>query len=128
MTNYVQIGKIKVSNLLHEFVNEEALPETGLDQKQFWENFEALVTEFTPRNVALLQKRQNLQDKINEWHKQNKTFDAGTYKAFLQEIGYLEEDVDDFKITTENVDDEIATMAGPQLVVPINNPRYAINA
>src|SRR5690625_4482713 len=128
MANYVQVGKIKVSSLLYDFVNEEALPETGLDQDKFWEDFEQLVTDFTPRNEALLKERQNLQDKINEWHKENKEIDPKQYKAFLQEIGYLEEEVEDFKISTENVDDEISTMAGPQLVVPINNPRYAINA
>lgn len=128
MANYVQVGKIKVSSLLYDFVNKEALPETGLDQDKFWEDFEQLVTDFTPQNEALLKERQNLQDKINEWHKENKEIDPKQYKAFLQEIGYLEEEVEDFKISTENVDDEISTMAGPQLVVPINNPRYAINA
>src|SRR5690625_3234921 len=128
MTNYVQVGKIKVSSLLYDFVNEEALPETGLDQDKFWEDFEKIVVDFTPRNDEILKTRENLQEKINNWHKENKNFDANKYKSFLKEIGYLEEKVDDFKIETKNVDDEIATMAGPQLVVPINNPRYAINA
>src|SRR5699024_1583293 len=73
-------------------------------------------------------KRQQLQNKIDEWHKENKEFDAANYKAFLEEIGYLEKEVEDFKINISNIDDEIANIAGPQLVVPINNARYAINA
>ncbi len=75
-----------------------------------------------------MNKRQQLQDDISAWHRKNKNFDAAAYKAYLTEIGYLEKEVDDFKVNLENVDEEIATMAGPQLVVPINNPRYAINA
>src|SRR5699024_1125956 len=81
-----------------------------------------------PRNEELLKERQNIQDKIDAWHKENKNFDPATYKDFLKEIGYLEEEVEDFNINVTNVDDEIATTGGPQLVVPINNARYAINA
>ncbi|HLR42347.1 MAG TPA: malate synthase G [Pseudogracilibacillus sp.] len=127
MSNYVNVGKIKVAESIYNFVNEQALPETGLEQEKFWQDFEQVFVDFTPKNKALLDERQALQDKINAWIKEN-DFDADKYKAFLQEIGYLEEEVEDFKINVENVDDEIATMAGPQLVVPINNARFAINA
>ncbi|MEI3608604.1 malate synthase G [Pseudogracilibacillus sp. SO10305] len=128
MIDYVAVGKIKVAEDLYNFVNREALPGTGLDVEQFWQDFEQIFVDFTPRNRELLENRQQLQDQIDAWHKENKEFDASAYKTFLEEIGYLEKDVDDFNINVENVDDEIATMAGPQLVVPINNPRYAINA
>lgn len=128
MIDYVAVGKIKVAEDLYNFVNREALPGTGLDVEQFWQDFEQIFVDFTPRNRELLENRQQLQDQIDAWHKENKEFDASAYKTFLEEIGYLEKEVDDFNINVENVDDEIATMAGPQLVVPINNPRYAINA
>ena len=128
MTDYVSVGNIKVAEELYNFVNREALPETGLDVEQFWQDFEKIFTDFTPKNKELLEKRQNLQDQIDAWHKENKEFNAEQYKAFLEEIGYLEKEVDDFKVNLENVDKEIANIAGPQLVVPINNARYAINA
>src|SRR5690625_528177 len=128
MTDYVSVGNIKVAEELYNFVNREALPETGLDVEQFWKDFEKIFTDFTPKNKELLEKRQNLQDQIDAWHKENKEFNAEQYKAFLKEIGYLEKEVDDFKVNLENVDKEIANIAGPQLVVPINNARYAINA
>lgn len=128
MTSYVQVGNIKVAEVLYNFVNREALPETGLDIEQFWQDFEKLLEDFSPRNRELLAKRQHLQDQINEWHKENKEYTQEEYTTFLEDIGYLEPLVDDFKVNLENVDDEIAQIAGPQLVVPINNPRYAINA
>lgn len=128
MTGYVNVGSIKVAESLYEFLNNEALPNTKVDVEQFWEDFEKIFVDFTPRNNDLLNKRQQLQDDISAWHRKHKNFDATAYKAYLTEIGYLEKEVDDFKVNLENVDEEIATMAGPQLVVPINNPRYAINA
>lgn len=128
MTSYVDVGRIKVAKNLYDFINNEALPNTEVDVEQFWQDFESIFVDFTPRNNELLKKRQHLQDQINEWHLENKDFDATAYKNFLTEIGYLEKEVEDFKVNLENVDDEIAQMAGPQLVVPINNPRYAINA
>ncbi len=128
MTSYVQVGNIKVAEVLYNFVNREALPETGLDIEQFWKGFENLLEEFSPRNRELLAKRQQLQDQINEWHKKTKEFTQEEYTKFLEDIGYLEPVVEDFKVELEDVDDEIAQIAGPQLVVPINNPRYAINA
>ena len=128
MTGYVNIGSIKVAESLYEFINNEALPNTKVDEVQFWKDFEQIFVDFTPRNNDLLNKRQQLQDDIGAWHRKNKDFDATAYKNFLNEIGYLEEEVEDFKVNLENVDEEIATLAGPQLVVPINNPRFAINA
>src|SRR5690625_131857 len=128
MSGYVNVGKIKVSEKIYQFFSEKVIPEAELDVEQFWSDFEKIVTEFTPRNRELLEKRQELQDMIDAWHKENKEFEPQAYKTFLEEIGYLEEEVKDFEINVENVDDEITTIAGPQLVVPINNARYAINA
>ena len=128
MTSYVDVGSIKVAEELYNFINNEAIQDTKVDVEQFWQDFEKIFVDFTPRNNDLLNKRQQLQDDINAWHRKNKDFDATAYSEFLHEIGYLEEEVEDFQVDLENVDDEIATMAGPQLVVPINNPRYAINA
>lgn len=128
MAEYINIGKIQVAKNLYDFVNEEALEDAELEQTKFWSDFEQLVNDFTPKNKQLLQERQDLQDKIDDWHKENTEFNAKTYKAFLKEIGYLEEEVEDFEINVTNVDDEMAITGGPQLVVPINNPRFAINA
>src|SRR5699024_1404370 len=128
MANYIQVGKIQVAKQLYDFVNQEALKDAELEQAKFWNDFEQIVSDFTPENEKLLKVRQDIQDKIDNWHAANKEFDAKIYKEFLKEIGYLEEEVYDFKIDVENVDDEIAKIGGPQLVVPINNPRYAINA
>jgi len=128
MANYIQVGKIQVAKQLYDFVNQEALKDAELEQAKFWNDFEQIVSDFTPENEKLLKERQDIQDKIDNWHAANKEFDAKIYKEFLKEIGYLEEEVYDFKIDVKNVDDEIAKIGGPQLVVPINNPRYAINA
>ncbi|WP_191561500.1 malate synthase G [Metabacillus idriensis] len=129
MKDYVQTGNLQVADILYEFINSEALPQTGLDKEKFWSGFEAIVKDLTPKNKELLAIRDEMQNKINTWHRENnQTFDFESYKGFLQEIGYLEPEAEDFKITTENVDNEIAVQAGPQLVVPVNNARYAINA
>jgi len=128
MSEYINLGKIQVAKNLYDFVNEEALEDAELKQDKFWNDFQQIVSDFTPRNEELLKERQNIQDKIDTWHKENENFDPATYKAFLKEIGYLEEEVEDFNINVTNVDDEIATTGGQQLVVPINNARYAINA
>src|SRR5690606_8545235 len=126
---YVNVGKIKVEKNIYDFFSEKVVPEAELDVEQFWRDFEKIVLDFTPRNKELLEKRDELQNKIDAWIKENKeNFDSEAYKKFLEEIGYLEKEVEDFEITVENVDDEIAKIAGPQLVVPINNARYAINA
>ncbi|MBA2877872.1 malate synthase [Anoxybacillus kamchatkensis] len=129
MGEYVQVGRLQVASIFYDFITNEVLPNSGVDASKFWSDFEQLIEELTPKNKALLAKRDELQEKINEWHKQHRgQFDFEKYKSFLQEIGYLEPEVDDFEITTENVDDEIAKQAGPQLVVPITNARYALNA
>ncbi|MBX9997742.1 malate synthase G [Priestia aryabhattai] len=128
MTNYKQVGNLKVAPVLYQFINEEALPGSGLSTENFWSNFEALVTELTPVNKRLLEKRDQLQAQINAWHQENPDGDFSEYKSFLTRIGYLEDKTEDFLIGTEGVDSEIAYQAGPQLVVPVNNARYAINA
>ncbi|MED3978856.1 malate synthase G [Priestia megaterium] len=128
MTNYKQVGNLKVAPVLYQFINEEALPGSGLSTENFWSDFEALVTELTPVNKRLLEKRDQLQSQINAWHQENPDGDFNEYKSFLTRIGYLEDKTEDFLIGTEGVDSEIAYQAGPQLVVPVNNARYAINA
>ncbi|MDB9678579.1 malate synthase G, partial [Acinetobacter baumannii] len=116
-----------IAKELYDFIENEALPGSGLDSETYWKNFEQVVVDLSPKNKALLAKRDELQAKIDEWHRNNK-FELGAYKAFLTEIGYLLPEVEDFQITTENVDEEIALLAGPQLVVPVRNARYCLNA
>ena len=127
MTARIQQGKLAIAKELYDFIENEALPGSGLDSATYWKNFEQVVVDLTPKNKALLAKRDDLQAKIDEWHRNNK-FELGAYKAFLTEIGYLVPEVADFQITTENVDEEIALLAGPQLVVPVRNARYCLNA
>jgi len=123
-------GGLLVDAVLERFIAERAAPGTGVDPDAFWAAFEAILYDLGPKNTALLKQRDDLQARIDDWHKARKgqPHDAAAYKAFLQEIGYLLPEGGDFTITTENVDDEIATIAGPQLVVPVNNARYALNA
>src|SRR5690606_570565 len=112
-----------------EFINKEALPGSGLSEEQFWADVEAIIHELVPENKALLAKRTELQNKINAWHQEHKQcFTQEVYISFLEEIGYLEPEVEGFQIITQNVDSEIFSQAGPQLVVPVNNARYALNA
>ncbi|KIL80360.1 malate synthase G [Bacillus badius] len=125
--NYVKAGSLQVDEQLFQFINNEVLPGTGINDQAFWNGFSAIVSELTPKNRHLLKKRDEMQQKIDDWHKEH-SFDFDQYKAFLKEIGYIESESDDFKVATENVDEEIALQAGPQLVVPVNNARYAINA
>ncbi|MFW2022977.1 malate synthase G [Acinetobacter baumannii] len=127
MTARIQKGKLAIAKELYDFIENEALPGSGLDSETYWKNFEQVVVDLSPKNKALLTKRDELQAKIDEWHRNNK-FELGAYKAFLTEIGYLLPEVEDFQITTENVDEEIALLAGPQLVVPVRNARYCLNA
>ena len=131
MTNsYINIGNLKVSQNLANFVNTELLNGTNLTPEKFWEGFDKVVHELAPKNKELIDIRKDLQNKINNWHKLNKgnEINLEDYKNFLKEIGYLREEGPDFKIQTKNVDDEITSIAGPQLVVPIMNARYALNA
>ncbi|GGU75219.1 malate synthase G [Pseudomonas laurentiana] len=130
MTEHVQVGGLQVAKVLFDFVNNEAIPGTGVNAEQFWVGAEKIINDLAPKNKALLAKRDDLQAKIDAWHQARKgqAHDATAYKAFLQEIGYLLPEAADFQISTENVDDEIARMAGPQLVVPVMNARFALNA
>ena len=127
MTARIQKGKLAIAKELYDFIENEALPGSGLDSDTYWKNFEQVVVDLSPKNKTLLAKRDELQAKIDEWHRNN-TFELEAYKAFLTEIGYLLPEVEDFQITTENVDEEIALLAGPQLVVPVRNARYCLNA
>lgn len=127
MTARIQKGKLAIAKELYDFIENEALPGSGLDSDKYWKNFEQVVVDLSPKNKTLLAKRDELQAKIDEWHRNN-TFQLEAYKAFLTEIGYLLPEVEDFQITTENVDEEIALLAGPQLVVPVRNARYCLNA
>ncbi|WP_139851641.1 malate synthase G [Acinetobacter pullicarnis] len=127
MTARIQKGKLAIAKELYDFIENEALLGSGLDSETYWKNFEQVVVDLSPKNKALLAKREKIQAQVDEWHRNN-TFELGAYKAFLQEIGYLLPEVEDFTISTENVDEEIALLAGPQLVVPVRNARYCINA
>ncbi|MFU8927348.1 malate synthase G [Acinetobacter puyangensis] len=127
MTERIQQGKLAIAKELYNFIENEALPGTGIDSATYWKNFEQVVVDLSPKNQALLEKRDAIQKQIDEWHRNNK-FELNAYKAFLTEIGYLLPEVEDFQISTENVDEEIALLAGPQLVVPVRNARYCLNA
>ncbi|UNU73996.1 malate synthase G [Moraxella nasovis] len=127
MTDRIQKGTLAIDKILFDFIEQEALPVARIDSNTYWQNFEQVVRDLTPKNKALLAKRDELQAKIDEWHKNN-PYELSAYKSFLTDIGYLEPEVDDFQITTDNVDDEIATISGAQLVVPVRNARYALNA
>ena len=128
MTNRIQRGDLQVSKELDKLITEKVCVNIDLEPAQFWNSFNEIVKEFTPRNKALLAERDELQTKIDNWHKENKEFDKETYKTFLKEIGYWVDTNDDFEIETTNVDSEISTIAGAQLVVPVMNARFALNA
>ncbi|KDO00317.1 MULTISPECIES: malate synthase G [Pseudomonas] len=130
MTEHVQVGGLQVAKVLFDFVNNEAIPGTGVSAEQFWGGAEKIINDLAPKNKALLAKRDALQAQIDAWHQARKgqAHDAVAYKAFLQDIGYLLPEAADFQASTQNVDDEIARMAGPQLVVPVMNARFALNA
>ena len=128
MAERITVGELAIAPELYQLVNTEILPGIDVDAGKFWADFERIVADLTPTNRALLQQRDELQQKIDAWHQANPAFDLSAYKAFLAEIGYLVPAGEDFAITTANVDEEIATLAGPQLVVPVKNARYALNA
>jgi malate synthase len=127
---YIAKGSLSVSIKLDEFLTSEVLPDLNITPDHFWQSLEAIVQEFGPRNRELLGLRETIQQKIDDWHLSNKgqTHDFESYKSFLKEINYLTEDKGEFTIETQNVDPEIATIAGPQLVVPVMNARFALNA
>ncbi|VUD56459.1 Malate synthase G [Thalassocella blandensis] len=133
--HYVDVASLKVDRDLKQFIDSEVLPGTDIQAEQFWSDFNRMIENFAPKNAELLLVRDRMQQQIDEWHKsnrlnlsQNETLDKKEYTHFLQSIGYLAPRVGDFKITTQQVDDEIARQAGPQLVVPVKNARFALNA
>ena len=130
MTERVQVGSLQVAKVLFDFVNNEAIPGTGIAADKFWAGAEAVINDLAPKNRALLAKRDAIQAQIDGWHqaRAGQAHDAAAYKAFLEEIGYLLPEPADFQATTQNVDEEIARLAGPQLVVPVMNARFALNA
>jgi malate synthase len=126
----VTVAGLSIAQPLHALVRDEIAPGTGMPSERVWQGFAEIVRELTPRNRALLARRDELQARIDAWHLERKgrPHDAAAYKQYLNDIGYLLPEGEDFVIATENVDDEIARIAGPQLVVPVNNARYALNA
>ncbi|WP_431274922.1 malate synthase G [Variovorax ureilyticus] len=130
MTARTQVHGLQVANELHRFIEDTVLPATGVDSATFWKGFDAIVSEFAPKNIALLAERDRIQAEMDKWHKAHPgpIADMPAYRAFLESIGYLLPQPRDAKATTANVDAELALQAGPQLVVPILNARYALNA
>tara|TARA_B100001057_G_scaffold218915_1_gene219111 strand:+ start:1806 stop:3965 length:2160 start_codon:yes stop_codon:yes gene_type:complete len=128
--NYQKVHNLKISKDLLSFVNNELLKETNISSEKFWLGFDKIIHELSPQNRELIEVRENLQNKINKWHIENRgsEINIAKYKKFLTEIGYLKNEGTDFKIETKNVDEEISQIAGPQLVVPIMNARYTLNA
>ena len=130
MNARVELGKLSIARPLYDLVAKEIAPGTGVKPDQFWKSLEAIVRDLGPKNRELLDKRDLLQAKIDDWHRKWKgqAIDLAKYRSFLLEIGYLLPEGDDFQVHVRNVDPEIATIAGPQLVVPVDNARYALNA
>ena len=128
--DYVAAAGLQVAKPLHAFVNERAVPGTGVSADAFWSGFAALVKDLAPRCKALLAERDRIQAQVDDWHKahKGKPIDQDAYIHFLRDIGYLVEEPVDVTVHTSNVDHEIALIAGPQLVVPVTNARYALNA
>ncbi len=127
---FIDKNELKINQNLFDFVNNEVLPGTSIIKEKFWEKFSKAVHDLSPKNKKLIEKREEIQKKIDNWHLSNpkEKFDKKKYVEFLKSISYIVKEGDDFKINTENVDDEIAKIAGPQLVVPVDNARYALNA
>ncbi|OGB23988.1 MAG: malate synthase G [Burkholderiales bacterium RIFCSPLOWO2_02_FULL_57_36] len=130
MTERTTCNGLQVATVLHRFIEDQVLPGTGIDSASFWKGFDAIVNDLAPKNAALLAERDRLQTELDKWHRANPgpISDVPAFRSFLQSIGYLVPRPDDFTVTTTNVDAELALQAGPQLVVPILNARYALNA
>src|SRR4030088_1340616 len=130
MTDRVSAGNLRVARVLYDFVNNEALPGTDIDPDSFWAGVDKVVTDLTPQNQSLLNTRDELQAQIDKWHRHRviEPIEVDACRQLLSDIGYLLPEPEDFTITTSGVDDEITTTAGPQLVVPILNARFALNA
>ena len=127
---YVALGRLSIASELLDFVNKYLLPGTGVTKKKFWNGLDKYAHELSPKNKNLLESREILQKKIDIWHrvKKSEKINAKKYSNFLKEIGYLKKEGKNFQIETKNIDNEISTIAGPQLVVPVMNARYALNA
>lgn len=123
-------GNLKIDSKFFDFINNEVIPGTSINLNNFWSNFDNAIQELTPINNQLLKEREEIQKKIDEWHKARKSsvLDDAEYINFLKSISYIVEEKENFQINTSNVDEEIAAIAGPQLVVPVDNARYALNA
>ncbi|MCW9032700.1 MAG: malate synthase G [Rhodospirillales bacterium] len=130
MSDRIKEGNLQVATELHDLISNRIIPGTDIKFENFWNGFESVINDLSPINKVLIQKRESLQEKIDSWHKDHlgQAHDAEAYKQFLTDIGYLVPEGDKFSISTDNVDDEIATIAGPQLVVPVMNARFALNA
>ena len=130
MGDRVTVGGLQVAPVLHAFVRDEALPGTGVDEDAFWAGVEAILSDFAPRNRELLARRDELQQQLDEWHEKNPgpVRDQAAYVQLLRDLGYLVDEPADFTIETSDVDGEVAVQAGPQLVVPVLNARFAANA
>ena len=130
MSQRIKNGNLQVSSELDSFLRDEVLPGLNIEPEQFWNSFEKVLMEFKPRNLSLLEERKNLQQQIDDWHleRRGEAHNQKEYIQFLKEIGYLKEEKDDFEITTHNVDEEISKVAGAQLVVPVMNARFSLNA
>ena len=128
--DYIKKHNLEINSILYEFINKEVLPGTKVESDDFWNKFEKVVHELSPINKSLIQRREEIQKKIDEWHKnrKGKDLDKKEYTEFLKSISYIVGEKEDFNIKTSNVDQEIASIAGPQLVVPVDNARYALNA
>ena len=128
--NTIIKNKLKIKSSLYEFINNEVIPGTGIDPENFWTKFSKTVHELAPINRNLIKKREEIQKKIDSWHKNNNgtKFNKKEYINYLKSIEYIVKEKENFLISTKNVDDEIASIAGPQLVVPVDNARYALNA
>ena len=127
---FISKNELKINKTLFDFINEDVLPGTDIDRNDFWNKFAKVVHELSPINKKLIKKREEVQKQIDDWHLANskEKFDKNKYTQFLKSISYIVKEGDEFKIDTSNVDDEIANIAGPQLVVPVDNARYALNA
>ena len=127
---YISLGRLSIASELLDFVNNELLPDTDVEKKSFWNGLDKYAHELAPKNKKLLEFRDNLQKKIDIWHKdkKGKKIDIKEYSNFLEEIGYLKKEGKNFKIETKDVDIEISSIGGPQLVVPVMNARYSLNA
>ncbi|RZI96650.1 MAG: malate synthase G, partial [Rubrivivax sp.] len=130
MTARTPLHRLQVATSLYRFIEDDVLPGTGVDSAKFWKGFDAIVADLGPKNIALLAERDRLQTELDGWHQSNPgpITNMKVYRAFLEKIGYLVAPPKNAKATTKNVDAELATQAGPQLVVPILNARYALNA